>query len=114
MLLYCSFCDKSHEEVKKLIASTGVYICDECIGVCNEILSESLGAGNENAPQSGQTNQKQEIKNLILSAKAVLAGVNMHTLAALQEAVNDMDMVSEAAADLIEFPKRGNPSPRTS
>ncbi len=39
-LLTCSFCGKSSEQVKKLIAGPGVYICDECIGLCNEILDE--------------------------------------------------------------------------
>jgi hypothetical protein len=37
-LLTCSFCSKSSKEVQKLIAGPGVYICDECIGLCNEIL----------------------------------------------------------------------------
>jgi hypothetical protein len=36
----CSFCEKSKREVKKLIAAKGVFICDECIGLCNEILKE--------------------------------------------------------------------------
>jgi len=38
--LYCSFCSKSHHEVRKLIAGPKVMICDECIGVCNEIIAE--------------------------------------------------------------------------
>jgi ATP-dependent Clp protease ATP-binding subunit ClpA len=38
--LACSFCGKSQEQVKKLIAGPGVYICDECIDLCNEILAE--------------------------------------------------------------------------
>jgi len=38
--LLCSFCGKSQDEVKKLIAGPSVYICDECIGLCNEIISE--------------------------------------------------------------------------
>lgn len=38
--LNCSFCGKSQEEVKKLIAGPDVYICNECIELCNEILSE--------------------------------------------------------------------------
>lgn len=38
--LRCSFCGKSQKEVKKLIAGNGVYICDECISLCNEILEE--------------------------------------------------------------------------
>ena len=40
--LYCSFCNKSQHEVKKLIAGSSVFICDECIGQCNEIIREEL------------------------------------------------------------------------
>ena len=43
-LLKCSFCGKSQKQVKKLIAGGGVYICDECIELCNEIIEEELGA----------------------------------------------------------------------
>ena len=40
--LLCSFCGKSQRQVKKLIAGPGVYICDECIDLCNEIIDEEL------------------------------------------------------------------------
>jgi len=42
-LLKCSFCGKSQKQVKKLIAGPAVYICDECIDLCNEIIEEELG-----------------------------------------------------------------------
>ncbi len=42
-LLKCSFCGKSQKQVKKLIAGPGVYICDECIDLCNEIIEEERG-----------------------------------------------------------------------
>ena len=45
-LLKCSFCGKSQKQVKKLIAGPGVYICDECIDLCNEIIEEEF-AGTE-------------------------------------------------------------------
>ena len=41
-LLYCSFCGKSQHEVRKLIAGPSVFICDECVDLCNEILEEEL------------------------------------------------------------------------
>ena len=41
-LLKCSFCGKSQKQVRKLIAGPGVYICDECIDLCNEIIEEEL------------------------------------------------------------------------
>ena len=37
-LLHCTFCEKSQQKVKKLIAGPGVYICDECVHLCNEII----------------------------------------------------------------------------
>ena len=46
-LLKCSFCGKSQKQVKKLIAGPGVYICDECIDLCNEIIEEELADGDE-------------------------------------------------------------------
>src|SRR3989344_4756282 len=44
--LYCSFCGKSQHEVKKLIAGPSVFICDECIDLCNEIIRDELPAGD--------------------------------------------------------------------
>ena len=46
-LLKCSFCGKSQRQVKKLIAGPGVYICDECIDLCNEIIEEELSETSE-------------------------------------------------------------------
>ena len=43
--LYCSFCGKSQHEVKKLIAGPSVFICDECIDLCNEVIRDELPAG---------------------------------------------------------------------
>ncbi len=40
--LKCSFCGKSQEQVRKLVAGPGVYICDECIDLCNEIIEEEF------------------------------------------------------------------------
>jgi len=49
--LKCSFCGKSQEQVRKLIAGPGVYICDECVDLCNEILDEELFDSSTAAPQ---------------------------------------------------------------
>ena len=46
----CSFCGKSQEQVRKLIAGQGVYICDECINLCQEIIEEEM----LEAPKSGR------------------------------------------------------------
>ena len=46
-LLYCSFCGKSQNEVRKLIAGPSVFICDECVDLCNDIIHEELSDSNE-------------------------------------------------------------------
>jgi ATP-dependent Clp protease ATP-binding subunit ClpX len=46
-LLYCSFCGKSQHEVRKLIAGPNVFICDECVELCNDIIREEM---EESAP----------------------------------------------------------------
>lgn len=51
--LRCSFCGKSQEQVRKLIAGPGVYICDECVELCNEILEEEFSDRAANKPQPG-------------------------------------------------------------
>ena len=48
-LLYCSFCGKSQNEVRKLIAGPSVFICDECVDLCNDIIREEV---QENAAES--------------------------------------------------------------
>lgn len=53
--LKCSFCGKSQDQVKKLIAGPGVYICDECVDLCNEILDEELFEGTAPAPAPQET-----------------------------------------------------------
>jgi ATP-dependent Clp protease ATP-binding subunit ClpX len=51
-LLYCSFCGKSQHEVKKLIAGPSVFICDECIDLCNDIIRDDIGGGETAKPTS--------------------------------------------------------------
>ena len=48
-LLYCSFCGKSQHEVKKLIAGPSVYVCDECVELCNDIILEEMEEDEESA-----------------------------------------------------------------
>ncbi|MBY0358389.1 MAG: ATP-dependent protease ATP-binding subunit ClpX [Candidatus Obscuribacterales bacterium] len=86
--LKCSFCGKSQDQVKKLIAGPGVYICDECVDLCNEILDEELFEGTPQAaapPEPGlpklmEVPKPSEIKNFLdqhiigqASAKKVLS-----------------------------------------
>ncbi|SIP94282.1 ATP-dependent Clp protease ATP-binding subunit ClpX [Pseudacidovorax sp. RU35E] len=61
--LYCSFCGKSQHEVKKLIAGPSVFICDECIDLCNEIIRDELPAGGDAREQGrGDLPTPAEIK----------------------------------------------------
>jgi len=64
-LLYCSFCGKSQHEVRKLIAGPSVFICDECIGLCNDIIREEIadGLGVENI--RGQLPTPHEICSIL-------------------------------------------------
>ena len=59
-LLYCSFCGKSQHEVRKLIAGPSVFICDECVELCNDIIREEL----EDVGETGHDKlpKPQEIK----------------------------------------------------
>jgi ATP-dependent Clp protease ATP-binding subunit ClpX len=62
--LLCSFCGKSQDEVKKLIAGPSVYICDECIQLCNEIIGEEYGQESEE-DSAGQLLKPSEIKEVL-------------------------------------------------
>ena len=60
--LKCSFCGKSQDQVRKLIAGPGVYICDECIDLCNEILDEELLDNQAKYPNSQQVKKKLPVE----------------------------------------------------
>ncbi|MEZ4448654.1 MAG: ATP-dependent Clp protease ATP-binding subunit ClpX [Nannocystaceae bacterium] len=62
--LSCSFCGKSQKEVKKLIAGPSVYICDECISLCNDILAEEVQK-EERSDRSGKTPKPKEIRKIL-------------------------------------------------
>ena len=63
-ILYCSFCGKSQHEVKKLIAGPSVFICDECIELCNDIIRDEVAAESEQAkPSRGDLPTPAEIKS---------------------------------------------------
>ena len=61
--LKCSFCGKSQDQVRKLIAGPGVYTCDECIDLCNEILDEELIDTQANLNKSPQVKKKLPTNN---------------------------------------------------
>ncbi len=73
--LKCSFCGKSQEQVRKLIAGPGVYICDECVDLCNEILDEELFDSTASAPQPvsrrEQPTEKRKTRTVNLSLNQI-------------------------------------------
>lgn len=62
--LKCSFCGKSQDQVKKLIAGPGVYVCDECVDLCNEILDEELFDSGSQAQAQGKEQSPTLISEL--------------------------------------------------
>ncbi|EAG1706039.1 ATP-dependent protease ATP-binding subunit ClpX [Listeria monocytogenes] len=61
--LKCSFCGKTQDQVRKLVAGPGVYICDECIELCNEIIEEELGISE--FVDFGEVPKPQEIRHIL-------------------------------------------------
>lgn len=64
-LLKCSFCGKSQKQVKKLIAGPGVYICNECIELCNEIIEEELNVGSAPEESGDRLPRPAEIRDFL-------------------------------------------------
>jgi len=67
-VLYCSFCGKSQHEVRKLIAGPSVFICDECVGLCNDIIREEL------------EEKVQSARSLLPKPKEILEALNQHVI----------------------------------
>ncbi|MBK8337231.1 MAG: ATP-dependent Clp protease ATP-binding subunit ClpX [Sterolibacteriaceae bacterium] len=79
-LLYCSFCGKSQHEVRKLIAGPSVFICDECIELCNDIIRDEINSDTSGKGGKGDLPTPQEICSILdqyvigqPSAKRILA-----------------------------------------
>ncbi len=83
--LKCSFCGKSQEQVRKLIAGPGVYICDECVDLCNEILDEELFNGT--SPQTPPRKEPQPERRKAKSSP----GINFDRIPKPQEIKSYLD-----------------------
>ena len=104
-LLYCSFCGKSQHEVRKLIAGPSVFICDECVELCNDIIREEMSdksaAGNDKLPTP------HDIKNVLdeyvigqQNAKKVLS-VAVYNHYKRLEAENSKDGVELSKSNIL-------------
>ena len=62
--LVCSFCNRTQEEVRKLIAGPGVYICDECIDLCNDIIADEVEQGDDSSGDSTVPKPKEILEHL--------------------------------------------------
>jgi len=103
-LLYCSFCGKSQHEVRKLIAGPSVFICDECVELCNDIIREELEDAGE--PGRDKLPKPQEIRDILdeyvigqARAKKVLAVAVYNHYKRLN------DRMSERSKDDVELAK---------
>ena len=64
-LLYCSFCGKSQHEVRKLIAGPSVFICDECIELCNDIIREETSTDKSGKSGKSELPTPREICDIL-------------------------------------------------
>jgi ATP-dependent Clp protease ATP-binding subunit ClpX len=107
-LLKCSFCGKSQKQVQQLIAGPGVYICDECVELCNEIIEERLAEAGDEAPSEFDLPKPKEIFSFleeyvigqVPAKKALSVAVYNHykrirargTISAAESAIDDIDI----------------------
>ncbi|MCU1402491.1 MAG: clpX, partial [Microbacteriaceae bacterium] len=107
-LLKCSFCGKSQKQVQQLIAGPGVYICDECVELCNEIIEERLAEAGEETSSEFELPKPKEIFNFLeeyvigqeAAKKALSVAVYNHykrirarnTISAADAVIDDVDI----------------------
>jgi ATP-dependent Clp protease ATP-binding subunit ClpX len=111
----CSFCGKSHAEVKKLIAGPGVYICDNCITLCKSVLDKELSTETKKAPPKFSIPKPADIRKQLdrncigqdHAKKTLSVAVHNHFKRILQEPVVRTDGANEfmAGSDEVDIEK---------
>jgi len=106
-LLYCSFCGKSQHEVRKLIAGPSVFICDECVDLCNDIIKEEILDGGVGARSESLPTPK-EICDILdqyvigqVRAKKVLAVAVYNHYKRLEHGNKDKDDIELAKSNIL-------------
>jgi len=109
-LLKCSFCGKSQKQVQQLIAGPQIYICDECVGLCNEIIEERLSEGASNDSSEFALHKPREIAEFLdqyvigqdrAKQSLAVAVYNHYKRVQASKALTS----AEAAADQVEIAK---------
>ena len=107
-LLYCSFCGKSQHEVKKLIAGPSVFICDECIDLCNDIVRDEIAADKGDKSSNGDLPTPREICALLDqyvigqgTAKRILSVAVYNHYKRLRHYVKGSDEVELAKSNIL-------------
>jgi hypothetical protein len=104
-ILYCSFCGKNQHEVRKLIAGPGVYICDECVDLCTDIVDEQLLRLIEGDEESARAMSTERLTHYVEHASEVqerirLAWEHIERMLALREnAAADDGILTSSAFD---------------
>src|SRR3569833_3861841 len=97
-VLYCSFCGKSEHEVRKLIAGPSVYICDECVDLCNDIIREEVHA----KPQIKGLPKPHEIRAVL---DEYVIGQDQAKIVLSVAVYNHYKRLSQKGADGVELSK---------
>ncbi|WP_018608811.1 ATP-dependent Clp protease ATP-binding subunit ClpX [Uliginosibacterium gangwonense] len=107
-LLYCSFCGKSQHEVRKLIAGPSVFICDECIDLCNDIIRDEIGGEASSRLDKGELPSPREIGEILnqyvigqAAAKKILAVAVYNHYKRLRHRAKTADEVELAKSNIL-------------
>ena len=112
--LFCSFCGKNQSEVKKLIAGPSVYICDECVSLCNDIIKEDLAESPKDVEEDKLT-IPEEIKSILddyvigqESAKKTLSVAVCNHYKKLKDSKTSSDDVEQGKSNILILGPNGS------